>query len=86
MSREQTQTMDVFEQLRWLAKADANREEILEGVINGLKVFFREVIPHHSTLCCKACLLDSLTMIANNHGGEKRALELKQMMEDTMGL
>ncbi len=53
------QTMDVFEQLRWLIRVDAKTEE---------------------------AILQDLENLANAYGGEKRALQLKHMMEDAMGL
>lgn len=90
MCREQTETMDVFEQLRWLAKEDANG--VAKGVTDILKTLIG--IKHWGEAATTVGIpafwvreaFKQLETLANAYGGEKRAQELKQTMEDTMGL
>lgn len=78
--------MDVFEQLRWLMKGAAERE-IMVGILKATEKLHQDFM---KSIDVSAVLIErlkrELMRLAGEHGGEAKALQLKQMMEDAMGL
>ncbi len=88
---EPNKTMDVFEQLRWLAKDEgeapgAGESRIRRSMIIAAYGLVDDWRGRHSFNESISNFGTTLVRLAGKYGGEKRALELKQMMEDTMGL